>query len=165
MVCLSGIGDMEKFNERALAKDLVSHKHGSLGSLVGADALAFGAPFPEDKDELMHRANKLRFWFEVRNEADTWGITNRIIGLRGTFVILGYGYHELIGHRFEVGNDRDYKLQTVVATCYGLGSEDRTLATTWIDDIYGASVSGNNLKLLSPKVNCSGAIDRLFASK
>ncbi len=114
---LSDGEEKEKFNQRALS-DLVTHKHGSFGPIQGVNAFAFGAPFPTNNEDRKKRAKTLRFWFEVSNEPHNWRMTNRIIELRDILIILGYGYHELIGRRFRVENFNNCDPQTIIASCY-----------------------------------------------
>lgn len=148
------------FAKRALSGDLVSHKHGSLGLLEGEASLPFGAPHPKDSKELLTRAKLLQFWFEPSNEAHSWNRTNRIIELRGTLLILGYGFHDHIGRRFAPVSKNDSKLRRVIITGYGLDSGKREQAHLWLDGAFRAH--GGERVLLDPDIDCEGAIDHLF---
>jgi hypothetical protein len=71
--------------------NLVQHHHGSLGALNERE---FGQTKSEDSP-------KLKFWFEMSEEPQSWPIMNAAINARSHSVFLGFGFHESITRRFE----------------------------------------------------------------
>lgn len=139
---------------------LIRHHHGSLGPLTGEDSLPFGACCPTNAQQILKRSSRLQFWFEPNNNPEAYSITNRIIELRGIHIILGFGYHEMIGSRFAPPGRNDVKLNRVIATQLGLVHNE---AAPWLQKTYGNF--GVQVQLLDPRLNCAEAVKRLFLNK
>jgi hypothetical protein len=137
---------------------LVQHKHGLLQRLCD---LEFGAGFPPE-GEVLERAKHLVFWFEKSRRPENWDRTNVPIQLRGTFAVLGFGYHEDIVSRFEASSMREVGLRRIVATATGITDDEERVK---IADTLSTRFSTNrlSLELLPASQGCSEAVDGLFA--
>lgn len=153
--------DIESNNYPNSIASVVRHQHGSLGLFFdhgGRRGISFGGDVPEGPEEIRDRADRLRFWFEPKdNTPDSYSITNRSIELRGVHVVTGFGYHDLINHRFGAPRSRDAKLAWVIATS---SADVAARAEGWLQATYGQS--GVCITHLSNNAKCAEAIGVLL---
>ncbi len=139
---------------------IVSHPHGALGPLFGADAVPFGSEPPMDPQILRKLASRLRFWFEPNNRPQAHDITNRMVELRGVHVVTGFGYHPEISNRFRLLMNADASVERVIAT----SSEDcRERAEKWLQKTYAHN--GIELHHLEDGATCRTAAEALFSER
>lgn len=139
---------------------IVSHPHGALGPLFGADAVPFGSEPPMDPQILRKLASRLWFWFEPNNRPQAHDITNRMVELRGVHVVTGFGYHPEISNRFRLLMNADANVERVIAT----SSEDcRERAEKWLQKTYAHN--GIELHHLEDGATCRTAAEALFSER
>lgn len=136
---------------------LIRHPHGALGPLFGAAAVPFGSELPSDSAQLRRLASGLKFWFEPNNSSYAYGITNRLMELRGVHVITGFGYHEMIGARFASPKSADANLDWVIATS---SADVERKADDWLTSVYGAH--GVRVTHLTKGARCEDAMRMLW---
>jgi len=133
------------------------HPHGSLGTIGD---LPFGSHLPNGKEALHNAVKRLAFWCEKSKKPKAWGIQNSLVPLRSTLCFLGYGFHEIINDRFDPERTSDSKLSKVVATTYGIASQQhRSKIKDWICNCL--SIDSSNVLLGEEDEDCKAVITSL----